>query len=95
VGQANLNPAFSKIGIKISILSLYICCIFLLSALLSRVSRYLFNQTAAGQKTQESVFHFTFTISHTKSRLPTKTQILHQQAENVFEIEKSSTHSKS
>ncbi|MDR2640211.1 MAG: hypothetical protein LBC61_02530, partial [Candidatus Peribacteria bacterium] len=80
---------------KISILSLYICCIFLLSSILSLVSRYLFSQTAAGQNTQESVFHFTFIISFTKSKVQTKAQILQPQAEKVFEIEKSSIHSKS
>jgi hypothetical protein len=67
----------------------------LLSSKLSFVSRYLFNQTAAGQKTQESVFHFIFVISQMKSVVQTTTQILHPQAEKVFEIEKSSAHSSS
>jgi hypothetical protein len=67
----------------------------LLSVLLSEVAKYLANQTLAGQKTPESVFHLIFTISFTKSVVQTKAHILHQQAEKVFEIEKSSTHSKS
>jgi len=67
----------------------------LLSILLSGVSKYLFNQTHAGPKIQESVFHFIFVISQTKSLVQTKAHTLHPQAEKVFDIEKSSTHSNS
>jgi hypothetical protein len=95
LGQANCNHASSKIGIKTSILCLYISCIFLLSSLLSRVSRYLFNQTAAGQNIPESVFHFILIISFMKSEVHTIVPILHPQAEKVFEIENNSAHSNS
>gem|GEM_PF-4523724 len=94
-GQASFNQALSNIGISISILFLYISLIFLLSSLLSFVSKYLFNQTHAGQKIQESVFHFIFDISSIKSFVHTIVQILHQQAEKVFEIENNSAHSNS
>jgi hypothetical protein len=63
--------------------------------MLSFVSRYLFNQTAAGQNTQESVFPFILVSSSIKSLDQTITHSLHQQAEYVLEIENNSAHSSS
>jgi len=94
-GHANSNHASWKIGISISSLLLYICCIAFISFLLSGVSRYLFNHTPAGQKIHESAFHLIFVSSSIKSLLHTAVPILQPQALNVFDIENNSIQSRS